>query len=90
MKIKKKIHVILHRVEVKRERREFKNREMFVRRNNNYGVCCSDVMPVSEKNIDSELRRPEGDEIGVKLFVEPLEDGIDHSEEPGLCGLCSE
>lgn len=90
MKTKKKIHVIIHRVEVKRQRWEFKNREMFVRRNNNYGVCCSDVMPVSEKNIDSELRRPEGDEIGVKLFVEPLEDGIDHSEEPGLCGLCSE
>ena len=47
-------------------------------------------MPVSEKNIDRELRRPEGDEIGVGLFVEPLQDGIDHSEEPGLCGLCNE
>lgn len=63
---------------------------MFVRRNNNYGVCCSVVMPVSVKNIDRELRRPEGDEIGVGLFVEPLQDGIDHSEEPGLYRLCSE
>lgn len=60
---------------------------MFVRRNNNYGVCCSDVMPVSEKNIDRELRRPEGDETGVGWFAEPLQEGIDHSEEPGLCRL---
>lgn len=44
-------------------------------------------MPVSEKNIDRELRRPEGVELGVRLFIEPLQDGIDHSEEPGLCGL---
>jgi len=36
---------------------------------NNYGVCCSDVMPVSEKNIDRELRRPDGDDTGVTLFV---------------------
>jgi hypothetical protein len=42
---------------------------IFVRRNNNYGVCCSDVMPVSEKNIDRELRRPDGDEMGVTLFA---------------------
>lgn len=91
-KKEKEIHCYFTSCTGKRERQGFhdEDREMFVRRNNNYGVCCSDVMPVSEKNIDRELRRPEGDEIGVGLFVEPLQDGIDHSEEPGLCGLCSE
>lgn len=46
-----------------------KETRSFVRRNNNYGVCCSDVMPVSEKNIDRELRRPDGDDTGVTLFM---------------------
>lgn len=50
------------------EQRAKKTRS-FVRRNNNYGVCCSDVMPVSEKNIDRELRRPDGDDTGVTLFT---------------------
>lgn len=46
-----------------------KETRSFVRRNNNYGVCCSEVMPVSEKNIDRELRRPDGDDTGVMLFT---------------------
>lgn len=41
-------------------------------------------MPVSEKNIDRELRRPDGDDIGVALPADPLHD-IDHSD--GLCGI---
>lgn len=58
-----------------------------VKNNENYGVGCSVVMPASEKSIDSELRRPDGEGVvldpGVApaglapfAYVEPL--GKDH------------